>query len=101
MISVQAAPAGYMLVFRYRVVDAERAAPVFERRLKPVLVDEETGARFMVPAPEKAGPLRNSSVPQEGRTYWMAFGNPGRWPLRVESQGGREPRGRGADGWRR
>jgi len=78
-IGVRAVVAGYMLVFKDRVLDAEKAKPLFERRFKPVLVDEATGARFAVPAPQTTGPLRNSNTPQEGRIYWMAFGNPGQY----------------------
>ncbi len=67
---------GYMLVFRYHVIDDEKAKPVFLRKHKPRLIHERTGAEFIVPSPQKTGPLRNSNLPHEGRIYWMAFGNP-------------------------
>jgi hypothetical protein len=70
---------GYMLDFRFRVLDAQRAAPLFKRQTKPYLVDVKSGARFVVPAPEKTGPLRTSNLPQEGRVYWMFFGNPAQY----------------------
>jgi hypothetical protein len=79
IVSMRRTAAGYMLDFRYRVLDAEKAKPVFERRYKPVLIHELTGARFAVPAPGKVGPLRNSNFPQQGRIYWMAFANPGKF----------------------
>lgn len=69
---------GFMLDFRYRVTNAEKAAPLFDRKTKPYLIHQETGAKFMVPNPPKTGPLRTSNEPQQGRVYWMFFGNPGR-----------------------
>ncbi|MDX9786295.1 MAG: hypothetical protein RBT11_05955 [Desulfobacterales bacterium] len=68
---------GFMLDFRYRVVDAQKAAPLFDRKTKPYLIHQETGAKFIVPAPPKTGPLRSSNEPKEGYVYWMFFGNPG------------------------
>ena len=68
-----------MLDFRYRVIDAKKAAPLFVRATKPYLIDQETGAKFMVPNPPKTGPLRTSNEPQQGRVYWMFFANPGRY----------------------
>jgi len=75
---VRQTAAGYMLEFRYRVVDAEKAKPLFERRTKPVLTHAETGAKLVVPTPAKTGALRNSNPPIEGNTYWMFFANPGK-----------------------
>ncbi len=71
--------AGYMLDFRYRVVDARKAKPLFERKTKPVLRDEATGAQLAVPVPPKTGALRNSNDPQAGRSYFMFFANPARF----------------------
>jgi hypothetical protein len=70
--------AGYMLDFRYQVVDARKARPLFERKTKPVLTDEKTGTVLAVPTPPKTGPLRSSNDPKAGRTYFMFFANPGR-----------------------
>ncbi|MFA5910615.1 MAG: hypothetical protein WC815_17685 [Vicinamibacterales bacterium] len=71
--------AGYMLDFRYTVVDARKAKPLFERKTKPVLRDEATGAEMAVPVPPKTGALRNSNTPHAGRSYFMFFANPGRF----------------------
>jgi hypothetical protein len=79
IIGIRLSAAGFMLDFRYRVIDAEKAAPLFVRATKPYLIDQETGAKFAVPNPPKTGPLRTSDPPQQGRTYWMFFGNPGRY----------------------
>jgi hypothetical protein len=69
---------GYMLEFRYKVLDADKAKPLFERRTKPLLTHAETGAKLIVPTPAKTGALRNSNAPIPGRTYWMFFANPGK-----------------------
>jgi hypothetical protein len=70
---------GYMLNFRYKVLDAQKAAPLFVRRTKPVLTDERSGEHFQVPVGPTTGALRNSNNPQEGRTYFMFFANPGHY----------------------
>jgi hypothetical protein len=68
--------AGHMLDFRYRVVDAVKAAPLFERKTKPSLTVQDSGIHLAVPVPPTVGPLRNSNPPLEGRTYFILFGNP-------------------------
>ena len=79
VVGVTRMAAGYMLQFRYRVIDSDKAAPLFERASKPVLTDEATGAELIVPTPPKTGPLRSSNEPIAGRTYWMAFANPAKF----------------------
>ena len=69
---------GYMLEFRYKVLDADKAKPLFERRTKPILTHADTGAKLIVPTPAKTGALRNSNAPIAGRVYWMFFANPGK-----------------------
>lgn len=78
VLYVRQTAAGYMLEFRYRVLDAEKAKPIFERRTKPVLTHAESGAKLIVPTPAKTGALRNSNEPLVDHTYWMFFANPGR-----------------------
>ncbi len=79
IVYVRQTSAGYMLEFRYRVLNAEKARELFERQTKPVLIHAETGARFVVPTPAKTGALRNSNPPKAGHTYWMFFANPGKY----------------------
>jgi hypothetical protein len=79
VLFVRPMSAGYMLEFRYRVLDADKASPLFERQTKPVLTHVETGATMIVPTPAKTGALRNSNMPIEGRTYWMFFANPAKF----------------------
>jgi hypothetical protein len=69
---------GHMVDFRYRVLDAEKAAPLFERQTKPRLIHEGSGKVLAVPQPAKTGALRNSNTPQAGKIYWMFFGNAGK-----------------------
>jgi hypothetical protein len=77
--SMRLTASGYMLDFRYTVVDARKAKPLFERRIKPVLTDEASGVVMAVPTPPKTGALRNSYDPKMGKTYFMFFGNPARF----------------------
>ena len=79
IVYVRQTSAGYMLEFRYRVLDAEKAGALFERQTKPVLIHADTGSRFVVPTPAKTGALRNSNPPKDGHTYWMFFANPGKF----------------------
>lgn len=79
VVFVRQTSAGYMLEFRYKVLDPEKAKPLFERKIKPMLTHVDSGAKFIVPTPPKTGALRNSNMPQADRTYWMFFANPGQY----------------------
>ena len=78
VLYVRPTAAGYMLEFRYKVLDADKARPLFERQTKPVLTHLESGVKMIVPTPAKTGALRNSNPPIAGNTYWMFFANPGK-----------------------
>jgi hypothetical protein len=65
----------HMIDFRYRVLDSGKATDIFKRQIKPHLIHQNTGKVLAVPETAKLGPLRNSNIPQEGRIYWMFFGN--------------------------
>ena len=73
--SLRMAAANHMVDFRFRVLDAKKADPLFVRQTKPYLVDQKSGKVLAVPNTAKIGPLRNSNKPKEGRIYWMFFGN--------------------------
>ena len=75
LVALRSSEAGHMVDFRYRVLDAEKAAPLFKRQIKPYLIHQSTGKALGVPNTAKIGSLRNSNTPQNGRTYWMFFGN--------------------------
>ena len=78
VVGVHLVSAGYMLKFQYHVLDAAKAKTFADRRNKPYLVDQKTGAKVMVPSPQKIGALRNSGNLEAGRNYWIMFANPGR-----------------------
>lgn len=75
LVAMRSTAAGHMVDFRYRVLDAEKAAPLFKRQIKPYLIHQTSGKALGVPNTAKIGSLRNSNTPQNGRTYWMFFGN--------------------------
>ena len=75
LVAMRSTAAGHMVDFRYRVLDAEKADPLFKRQTKPYLIHQASGKVLAVPNTAKLGSLRNSNTPQNGRTYWMFFGN--------------------------
>jgi len=67
---------GYMVDFRYKVVDPEKAATLGDPKAKPYLVDQATGARLLVPRSPKVGPLRQSTENlTAGKVYFTLFSN--------------------------
>jgi len=68
---------GRMIDFRYRVLNAKKAEPLFIRQIKPHLLHLDSGKVLAVPNTAKVGTLRNSNKPKENRIYWMFFGNNG------------------------
>jgi hypothetical protein len=76
--SVKAAESGEIIRFSWRVVDAQKAKTLSDKKLEPSLIDPQAGVSLVVPTMEKVGQLRQSSTPEAGKTYWMAFSNPGR-----------------------
>lgn len=75
LVAMRSTAAGHMVDFRYKVVDADKAAPLFKRHTKPYLVHQQSGKVLAVPNTAKIGTLRNSNTPQAGKIYWMFFGN--------------------------
>jgi hypothetical protein len=69
---------GYMLEFKYEVLDAGKAAPLNEKRSKAFVIDQATDTRLSVPAMENIGELRQAPKPEENRLYYIIFGNPGK-----------------------
>jgi len=77
ILGIRITASGYALDLRYRVTDAEKAAPIFERQNKPVLIDQESGREFQIGGSPTVGPMRSSYIPHVDRTYVMLFGNAG------------------------
>lgn len=70
---------GYIVDVRYRVFDPEKAKPLLDRKVRPVLVNEATGTRFYVPQPPIVGSLRQTArnkVIHTDRNYFILFANP-------------------------
>ncbi len=78
VIGVHPVTSGYMLEFRYRIVDGEKAKQLNDRKARAYIIDEATGIRLAVPALENVGELRPDAKPEDGRNYFMIFGNPGK-----------------------
>lgn len=81
IVGLRRSSAGYMLDFRYRLLDPAKAASLLDRKIRPYLLDEATGAQLGVPDAPKVGQLRptsrNNVIP--GRNYYILFANPGRY----------------------
>jgi hypothetical protein len=69
---------GEVIRFTYRVLDADKAMTLNDKKAEPALIDPQAGVKLVVPSMEKVGQLRQSSTPQAGKSYWMAFSNKGR-----------------------
>lgn len=76
--SVKYTESGEIIRFSYRVVNAERAKALNDKKSEPVLIDPQAGVKLVVPSLEKVGKLRQSDTPEVGKSYWMAFSNKGR-----------------------
>lgn len=75
---VKTAESGELIRFSWRVLDPNKAAALNNKKTEPSLVDPQAGVQLVVPSLEKIGQLRQSSTPVAGKSYWMAFSNPGR-----------------------
>ncbi len=74
--SMRLASRGYMLEFRYRILDAAKAQPLFKRGTRPRLRDDKSAFESTVPNPPTTGALRSTNEAKAGRTYFMFFANP-------------------------
>lgn len=73
--------AGSMLDLRYRVLDAQKAAPLLNGKIQPYLLDEARSARLGVPDTPTLGRIRQTArnnVIHTDRSYFIMFGNPGK-----------------------
>jgi hypothetical protein len=68
---------GEMIEFRYRVLDANKAKALNDKRSTAYMIDQATGTKLVVPQMEKVGLLRTTAPPQQNRVYWMVFANVG------------------------
>lgn len=75
-LTVRITAEGFFVDFRYRIIDAEKAAPLFSPKIKPLLISENTGAVMAVPSVPKVGSMRSTRKPLQGRNYAILFANP-------------------------
>src|SRR6266478_2790409 len=78
-IHVRSTASGSLIRFSYRVVDADKAKILNDKKAPPYLIDEKNGLALPIPQLENVGQLRQVATPQNGREYWMAFSNKGRY----------------------
>ena len=64
IIGVRLVSSKGMLRFNYRVLDAEKAKTLNDKKFNPFLVDEVSGVKLGVPEMDKVGKLRQSSEPE-------------------------------------
>lgn len=76
-LKLDATASGGLLRFSYRVVDSDKAAVLNDKKKDPYLLVEKTGTKLGLQTAERVGQLRQTATPQNGRTYWMIFGNSG------------------------
>ena len=77
-ITVKSAESGELIRFTYQVLDPDKAKPLNDKKNEPSLIDPRASVKLVVPSLEKVGQLRQSSTPEAGKVYWMAFSNKGR-----------------------
>jgi hypothetical protein len=77
--TMRLASGGYMLEFRYRILDAGKAQPLFDRGTRPRMHDDASAFESAVPNMPTTGALRSTNDAKAGRTYFMVFANPGRF----------------------
>ena len=77
-LAVKWTESGEVIKFTYQVLDPNKAKPLNDKKSDPVLIDPQAGVKLVVPSLEKVGQLRQTSTPEEGKSYWMAFSNKGR-----------------------
>lgn len=74
--SVRLTAAGHFIDLRYRVLDPNKANASLGPGVKPLLVDEATGAAMAVPTTAKLGSLRQTRGEQRpNREYFVLFVN--------------------------
>jgi hypothetical protein len=79
LLSLHLTAAGYMIDFRFKVLDLEKAKIFFDHRIKPHLKVEKSNAKLPIPMAAKVGAFRATNRGKNikaNKTYYMVFGNP-------------------------
>ena len=74
-LSAKSVESGEIIRFNYRVLDADKATALNDKKAEPSLIDPKAGVKLVIPQMEKIGKLRQSAAPEAGRSYCMAFSN--------------------------
>lgn len=81
MMGLRTSAAGYMLDWRFRVLDPEKAFPLLRRNIDRYLVVEKSGAVLRVPFTAKLGSMRatvrTANMIKRYKIYAGLFANPG------------------------
>jgi hypothetical protein len=87
LISLNLTSAGFMMDFRFRVLDANKALLLFDYRIKPHILVEKSQAKLPVPMAAKVGAFRPTNRGKNikaDKNYYMIFANPDRHVKRGE-----------------
>ncbi len=79
IISLNLTAAGYMIDFRFKVLDVEKSRIFFDSRIQPYLHVEKSNAKLPVPMAAKVGAFRPTNRGKNikpDKIYYMVFGNP-------------------------
>lgn len=78
-VATRLTAAGNMIDFRFRVLDADKSRPLFDKQVPTWLAAAGRSEKFTIPVDSKLGPIRSSSrTPLVGREYFILFRNPDR-----------------------
>ena len=75
---VKTMESGELVRFTWRVTDPDRAKVLNDKKVEPQLIDLQAGVKLVVPSVQNVGMLRQTSTPEVGKSYWVAFSNVGR-----------------------
>jgi hypothetical protein len=81
LISLNLTSAGFMMDFRFRVLDTSKALTLFDHRIKPYVVAERSNIKLPVPMAAKVGAMRPTNRGKNikaDKNYYMIFANPDR-----------------------
>ncbi len=81
VLGIRLASGNYMMDFRYRVFDVDKALTLFDHQIKPYLIVDRTNIKLPVPMAAKVGALRPTNRGKNikpDKNYFMIFGNPDR-----------------------
>jgi hypothetical protein len=76
-LRVQRTASGALIRFSYRVVDAQKAKSVHEKKAEPHLLGLRSHVMLSVPSLENVGALRQTEAITAGKDYWILFSNKG------------------------